>query len=159
MAPIKTEKTVTINKPAEELYRFWHNFENLPRFTKHLQDVKILSDKRSHWTTKGLLDSRIEWDAKIIEDWENQAISWVSEPGADIANSGFIRFQPLSHDRGTEVTVGIEYHPPVGLIGDAIYKLFGEAPLQQIADDLSRFKMLMESGEIATTEGQPRGQH
>lgn len=157
MSSFKTEKTLTINKPAADLYRFWHNFENLPQFTKHLQDVKVLSDRRSHWTTRGPLGSRVEWDAKILEDWEDRSISWISEEGADIANSGFVRFKPLSHDRGTEVTVGIEYHPPVGVVGDAIAKLFGESPKQQIGDDLRQFKMLMETGEIATTEGQPRG--
>jgi uncharacterized membrane protein len=160
MSSITAQKTLMINQPAAELYRFWRNFENLPKFTTHLQNVQVLSDpRRSHWTTRGPLGSRIEWDVKILEDWEDRSISWISEEGADIRNSGFVRFAPLSFDRGTEVTVGIEYHPPVGAIGDTTAKLFGESPQQQIGDDLRRFKMLMETGEIATTEGQSRGQH
>jgi uncharacterized membrane protein len=157
MKPIKAEKTVTINKSAEELYRFWHDFGNLPRFTKHLQDVRVHDSKRSHWVTTGPLDARIEWDAEIIQDRENELISWTSVEGADIKNSGFIEFKPLSHDRGTAVKVGIKYDPPAGTVGDAIAKFFGESPEQQIGDDLRRFKMLMEAGEIATTEGQSRG--
>lgn len=157
MEPFTAEKTVTINKPVAELYSFLHNFENLPQFTKHLQSVNVLSGTRSHWVTRGLLGGNLEWDAEIIEDWENQSIAWTSVPGADIPNSGFIRFQPLSHDRGTEVKIAIDYHPPAGALGDAIAKLFGESPQQQISDDLSRFKMLMETGEIATTQGQSRG--
>ncbi len=154
---IKIEKTVTINKPAEELYRFWHNFENLPSFTKHLKNVKVYNDKRSHWITSAPLGTSVEWDADIIEDRENELISWTSVEGADIANSGSVHFQPTLNDRGTQVKVVTEYNPPGGAIGDAIAKLFGESPEQQLGDDLHRFKMLMETGEIATTEGQPKG--
>lgn len=157
MTPFKVTKTLTINKPAAELYQYWHDFENLPRFMKHLQSVKVLDRVKSHWTTRGPLGGNVEWDAIIVEDWENQSISWTSVEGADVANSGFIRFEPLSHDRGTEVKVEIEYNPPAGAIGDALLHLFGESPQQQLGDDLNRFKMLMETGEIATTEGQARG--
>jgi uncharacterized membrane protein len=155
--PVKIQKTLTINKPAAELYRFWHDFENLPHFMKHLQSVQVYDDRRSHWATKGVLDSAVEWDATITEDRENELIAWASDAGADIANSGSVRFRPASHDRGTEVTVSTEYIPPAGVIGNAVAKLAGESPEQQIGDDLRRFKMLMETGEIATTEGQPRG--
>lgn len=155
--PIKVEKTLTINKPAAELYRFWHNFEHLPHFMKHLKNVKVYDEKRSHWITSAPLDATAEWDAEITDDRENELIAWRSVEGADVENSGSIRFQPASHDRGTEVKVITEYKPPAGAIGAAIAKLFGESPEQQLGDDLRRFKMLMETGEIATTEGQASG--
>lgn len=155
--PIKVEKTLTINKPAAELYHFWHNFENLPHFMKHLKDVKVHDATRSHWTATGPLDATVEWDAVITDDRENELIAWKSVENADVANSGSIHFQPTPNDRGTEVKVITEYNPPGGAIGDAIAKLFGESPKQQIGDDLRRFKMLMETGEIASTEGQPSG--
>ncbi len=154
---IRVEKTVTINKPAEELYRFWHNFENLPNLMKHLKSVKVYDQKRSHWIANAPLGASVEWDADILEDRENEFISWASVEGADVDNSGFVRFQPAPAGRGTEVKVVIEYNPPGGVIGSAIAKLFGEEPEQQVGDELHRFKMLMEAGEIATTEGQPSG--
>ncbi|MGI8502771.1 MAG: SRPBCC family protein [Hassallia sp.] len=154
---IKVEKTVTINKPADELYRFWHDFENLPTFMKHLKSVSVQNDKRSHWIANAPLDSSVEWDADILEDRENEFISWASVEGADVENSGFIRFKKAPGDRGTEVKVVLEYSPPGGALAAAFAKLFGEEPEQQIGDDLRRFKMLMEAGEIATTEGQPKG--
>ena len=154
---IKVEKTVTINKPADELYRFWHDFENLPRFMKHLKSVTVQNDKRSHWIANAPLDNSVEWDADILEDRENEFISWASVEGADVENSGFIRFKKAPGDRGTEVKVVMEYAPPGGAVTSAIAKLFGEEPEQQIGDELRRFKMLMEAGEIATTEGQPKG--
>lgn len=154
---IKVEKTVTINKPQDELYNFWHNFENLPQFMNHLKLVKVYDEKRSHWVAKAPLGTSVEWDANIIEDQQNEFISWSSVKDADIENSGFVRFKKAPGNRGTEVEVVIVYQPPGGTIGAAIAKLFGEAPKQQIGDDLNRFKMLMEAGEIATTEGQPKG--
>lgn len=155
--PIKVEKTVTINKSAEELYRFWHNLENLPTFMKHLKSVKVYNEKRSHWIANAPLGNSVEWDAEILEDRENEFISWASVEGADVDNSGFVRFQKAPGDRGTEVKVVLEYNPPGGALGATVAKLFGEEPKQQIGDELGRFKMLMEAGEIATTEGQPSG--
>ena len=154
---IKVEKTVTINSSPEELYRFWHDFENLPRFMKHLKHVKVYDEKRSHWIANAPLGNSVEWDAEIINDQENHLIAWASVEGADIDNSGFVRFQPAPAGRGTEVKVVIEYNPPGGAIGAAVAKLFGEEPEQQIGDDLRRFKQIIEAGEIATTEGQPVG--
>jgi uncharacterized membrane protein len=154
----RVQKTLTINKPAAELYQFWRNFENLPHFMEHLKSVQVYDETRSHWVSNAALDRTVEWDANITEDRENELIAWASVPGADVDNTGFIRFRPTLPDRGTEVTIGAEYVPPAGVIGNAVAKLAGESPEQQIGDDLRRFKMLMETGEIATTEGQSRGQ-
>ncbi|MBW4664861.1 MAG: SRPBCC family protein [Chroococcus sp. CMT-3BRIN-NPC107] len=154
---IKVEKTVTINKPADELYRYWHDFGNLSTFMKHVKSVTVIDEKRSHWVATAPLGASVEWDADIIEDRENEFISWASVEDADIDNSGFIRFKEAPGSRGTEVKVVMEYAPPGGAVTAALAKLFGEEPEQQIGDDLRRFKMLMETGEIATTEGQPKG--
>ncbi|MBW4681723.1 MAG: SRPBCC family protein [Microcoleus vaginatus WJT46-NPBG5] len=154
---IKVERTVTINKPVDELYRYWRNFENLPHFMKHLKSVTVTSDKRSHWIASAPLGNSVEWDAEIINERENELISWASVEGADIDNSGFVRFTPAPANRGTEVKVVLEYNPPGGGLAAAFAKLFGEEPKQQIADDLGRFKQMMEAGELATTEGQTSG--
>lgn len=153
---IRAEKTVTIlNKSPEELYKFWRNFENLPTFMKHLKSVSVSNETRSHWIANAPLGSSVEWDADVVADRENQLIAWASVEGSDIENSGFVRFQPAPQGRGTEVKVVLEYNPPGGVLTAAIAKLFGEEPEQQIGDELTRFKMLMEAGEIATTDGQP----
>lgn len=154
---IRVEKTVTINRPASELYSFWHNFENLPRFMRHLESVTVMEGNRSHWVSKAPLGNQVEWDAEVVTDEPDHLIAWRSLDNADIENSGFVRFQPATGNRGTEVKVVMEYSPPGGALTAAIAKLFGEEPEQQIGDELARFKMLMEAGEIATNEGQPRG--
>ncbi|HKN86552.1 MAG TPA: SRPBCC family protein [Nitrospiraceae bacterium] len=154
---IEVAKTLTINRPPEELYRFWRHFENLPSVMRHLESVTVQDDKRSHWIAKGPAGSHIKWDAEIVNEKTNQLIAWQSCEGADIDHWGVVRFVPAPGGRGTEVTVELEYEPIAGSFGASIAKLFGEEPAQQIEEDLRRFKQLMEAGEAPTTAGQPRG--
>ena len=154
---IKVEKSVTINKSASELYNYWRNFENLPRFMDHLESVKTISEKRSHWVAKAPAGTTVEWDAEIINEKENELIAWRSLEGADVDNAGSVRFEEATGGRGTVVKVSIEYNPPGGIIGATIAKLFGEEPNQQVEEDLRRFKQVMEAGERANTTGQAAG--
>lgn len=153
----KFVKVVTINKPAAELYRYWRDFANLPRFMHHLEAVETLGEGRSHWQAKAPLGQHVEWDAKIINDIENELIAWQSEEGSQIPNAGSVRFTPAPAGRGTEVRVTLSYEPPVGQVGAALAKILGEEPSRQVADDLRRFKQLMETGELPTNARQPHG--
>lgn len=154
---IRVNEVVTINRSQAELYRFWRNFENLPRFMKHLEAVHVLSDTVSRWKAKAPGGLTVEWDAEITYEKQPDVITWRSMANADIPNSGTVRFTPAPGQRGTEVHVYLEYHPPAGKLGQMFAKLFREEPEQQIAGDLRRFKQLMEAGELPTTEGQPHG--
>lgn len=155
---VRVEKSVTIlNKSPEELYQYWRNLENLPTFMRHLKSVQVIDNTRSHWIADAPLGQSVEWDAEIIKDEANSLIAWASVEGADVENSGFVRFKSAPPGRGTEVKVVMEYMPPGGALAAVAAKLFGKEGKQQIGDELSRFKMLMEAGEIATTEGQPSG--
>jgi uncharacterized membrane protein len=154
---IKVEKSVTVNKSPEELYRFWRNFENLPRFMNHLESVKDTGGDRSHWVAKAPAGKTVEWDAEIYNEKENELIAWRSLEGADVDNAGSVRFEPATGGRGTIVRVTLKYDPPGGPLGALVAKLFGEEPSQQIEEDLRRFKQVMETGETATTEGQSSG--
>lgn len=152
--------TMTINSSPEEVYRFWRDFENLPRFMSHLESVRITGDKRSHWIAKAPGGTTVEWDAEIIEDVPNKLIAWRSLEGADVENSGVVRFERAPGERGTEVRVEIVYNPPGGVLGAGIAKLFGEEPGQQIKGDLYRFKQVMETGEVVHSDSSiHRGMH
>jgi uncharacterized membrane protein len=154
---IKLEKSVTINRSPEELYRFWRNFENLPRFMNHLEAVHVTGEERSHWVAKAPAGSSVEWDAEIYNEKEGEMIAWRTLEGADVASAGSVHFEPAAGGRGTVVRVVLKYDPPGGKLGALVARLFGENPEQQIDEDLRRFKQLMETGEVATTEGQPSG--
>lgn len=153
---VHVQKSVTINKSQAELYRFWRNFENLPQFMNHLESVTVLDDKRSHWKAKAPLGYSVEWDAEATGEVENERISWHSIEGSEIPNSGVVEFRPTVN-RGTEVRVTLTYEPPAGKLGALVAKLFGEEPSQQVAEDLRRFKSLMETGLIMKVEGQTSG--
>jgi uncharacterized membrane protein len=145
---------------VEEVYAFWRNFENLPRFMRHLESVTVSGDRRSHWVAKAPAGKSVEWDAEILEDRPNELISWRSLPGADVYNAGTVQFQPASGGRGTEVRVTLEYHPPFGKLGSRIAMLFREEPGQQVYDDLRNFKQVMETGEILLSDAtKQRGLH
>ncbi|HEY0377866.1 MAG TPA: SRPBCC family protein [Pyrinomonadaceae bacterium] len=154
---IKVEKSVTVNRAPEEVYRFWRNFENLPRFMNHLESVSDLGNDRSHWVAKAPAGKTVEWDAEVYNEKENELIAWRSLEGADVDNAGSVRFEAAPEGRGTVVRVTLKYDPPAGKLGSLIAKLWGEEPSQQIEEDLRRFKQVMETGEIPTTEGQPSG--
>lgn len=146
-----------INRPPADLYNFWLNFENLPKFMRHLVAVWGQNERRSHWVAKAPAGMTVEWDAEITRKVENELIAWRSLEGADVENTGQVQFERLPENRGTRVKVTLRYQPPGGQVGAAFAKLFGEAPEQQIAEDMRRFKQLMETGEIPSTAGQPAG--
>lgn len=154
---IQVKKTITINKPVEEVYSFWRNFQNLPQFMRHLESVEILDSSRSHWVAKGPAGRKVQWDAEIINEKPNELIAWKSLPGADVPNAGSVLFTRAPGNRGTIVTVEIDYAPPAGPLGAMIAKMFGEEPYIQVDEDLHRFKQLMETGEIARADSQPAG--
>ena len=154
---VQVKKSVTINRSPEELYQFWHDFHNLPGFMNDLESVQITGEQRSHWVATGPGGKRIEWDAEITEDRPNELIAWRSLEGSQVENSGSVRFEPARGKPGTVVRVELEYRPPAGVLGATVAKLLGAEPKQQVHENLHRFKQLMETGEIITTEGQPAG--
>ena len=145
----RVEKSVTVNASPEDLYRFWQNFENLPRFMSHLESVKVFDDKRSHWVAKGPAGTDAEWDAEIINEIPNELIGWRSVEGSKVRNAGSVHFVRAAGNRGTEVKVVLRYDPPAGIVGAAFARIFGEDPAHQVQEDLQAFKQLIESGEIA----------
>jgi uncharacterized membrane protein len=149
---IHVVESVTINRPIGEVYRFWRNFENLPRFMKHLESVAAREVGISHWVARGPAHTKVEWDARIINEVENQVIGWQSLEGSMVSTAGSVNFDEDPH--GTRVTVHLQYNPPGGRVGAAVAWLFGEEPHQAIREDLRRFKRLMESDD-PTTAGPP----
>jgi uncharacterized membrane protein len=152
-----TQAFTITNKSPQELYQFWLNFENLPRFMTHLESVRVLDDRKSHWVAKApsIAGGSVEWDAEMTEDVPNERIAWRSLPGADVDNAGVVRFE--QNPRGTIVRVDMRYVAPAGRLGSFVAKLFGEGPERQIRENLRNFKQLMEVGEVPSIEGQSRG--
>ena len=142
-------KSVTINKPAAELWAFWRDFSNLPHFMENIVSIEVRDDTLSHWVVKGPGGKQVEWNARVTDEAPGQFIAWEAEPGADVKNAGRVEFKDAGK-RGTVVTAEIVYEPPAGIIGRLIAGAFQREPGIQARRDLRRFKQLMEAGEIAT---------
>ena len=155
-AGYKFEESITVDRPAAEVFRFWRRFENLPKFMEHLEEVRILDGKKSHWVARAPLGTKVEWQAEIITEVPGRLIGWQSLPGSDVDTAGSVHFDPVPGGRGTRVRVSLKYDPPAGKLGAWFVGLFGESPEEQVRNDLHRFKQLMEAGEIGVNPGQSR---
>jgi len=154
---IKVERSISVDRDAGELYRFWRDFENLPHIMGHLESVTVLDERRLHWKAKAPAGTTVEWDAEIIREEPDRLISWRSVDEATVPSAGSVHVDEATQGRGTVVRVVLEYQPPAGKVGRWVARLFGEEPETQVREDLRRFKAMMEAGEVpesyATTAG------
>ena len=148
---------ITVAKTPEEVYDFWRGLERLPTFMWHLESVEWTGEGRTRWTAKAPLGTSVSWDAELTEDVRGEVIAWRSLPGADVDNSGSVRFSAAPGGRGTEVRVHLRYALPGGRLGATVARLLGEDPHQQVEDDLRRCKQVLEAGEVTKSDGTPEG--
>jgi uncharacterized membrane protein len=141
---MKIEHAVTIDRSPEEIYSFWRQLENLPRFMQHIKSVTQTGDGISHWVVKTAAGKEFEWDARLIEDKPGQMISWQSLDGADIDNAGSVWFTPTASGQGTVVKVSMKYSPPGGKLGALLGRFLGDDAEKEMAADLLRLKNLLE---------------
>jgi uncharacterized membrane protein len=141
-----------VNRDPDEVYGFWRDFRNLPRFMDHLVSVDDITEGRTHWVAKGPAGMTVEWDAMIVADDPGRVITWRSLENSDVDNAGAVRFEPAPGGRGTIIRVNIQYNPPGGVVGATVARLFGEEPNQQLEDDMRRFKQVMEVGEVVVSD-------
>ncbi len=151
---IRVRESIRLECPIDDVYRFWARLENLPTFMENLVGVTDLGGGRSHWVARGPGGLRVEWDAEIINEIQNKVLAWKSLPGGDVVSAGSVTFEPArSDDRGTQLTVTLQYEPPAGQFGRLVAAAFGREPSQTIREDLRRLKQLLEAGEIARGAG------
>jgi uncharacterized membrane protein len=140
-SPIRVEKQTVINAPIEQVYEFWNNVENFPKFMSHLQSVVRMSDTRSHWVSDGPLGTKVEWDAELTKNVPNDVIAWRSMTG-DVEHTGTVRFKRVGPR--TRVKVRIEYTPPAGKVGAAVARVFGDDPRSQLEEYLKKAKQILD---------------
>jgi uncharacterized membrane protein len=147
---VHIETSIAIDKSPAELYSFWRDFRNLPLFMNNLESVTELDNQRTHWVAKGIAGSKVEWDAEIYNEKENELIAWRSLENADVVNAGSVRFEPDPQGHGTHLRVTMNYNPPAGKAGATIAQLLGAEPSQLIEEDLRRLKQIMEADQVAS---------
>lgn len=149
---VDIQKTIHLNAPIEEVYRFWTNYRNFPRFMAHIKEVRDLGDGRSHWVAEALVGRTVAWDAEITEKVKNQMLAWKTLPGSAIQHAGIVRFDPTP-DSGTRIQIRLSYNPPAGAVGHLFASLFHRDPKSEMDEDLVRLKSLIEVGKTSTDEG------
>lgn len=151
---VRVRETVTIRANADELFDVWDSVDNLPVFMSDVERVERLSSRRTRWTVKGPGGVHFTWDAEIINRIEGRLIAWRSLPDADVVSAGSVRFKPLRRG-GTEVTVHMQYDPPLGKAGALAAWMMGRDPAATLREDLRRLKQLMEAGEERSADAAP----
>lgn len=151
-----TWTSLLINCTPQEAYRFWRDFENLPRFMNRLETVTVLDGRRSRWVALGPLNRRIKWDTEITGERENEYISWRSLPGSDMQVDGRVEFREAPANRGTLISLHLEFRPSQGT-ASTLANFLNKGANFAIRQDLRRLEAIMETGEIPTTEGQSHG--
>lgn len=149
--------SLLINSPPEEVYAFWRKLENLPRFMSHLESVKELDERRSEWVARMPGGLRLQWESEIVDDQPSRFISWRTLPGSDVNHCGSVQFEPATGRHGTLIRVEMYYGVPGGQVGAKAAEMVSAAPESMVTEDLRRLKQLIETGEVATTRGQPSG--
>lgn len=154
--PVMIKETVTINRPARELYDAWRDFESLPCFMHHLESVKSLDERKSLWRARLPKDlGTVSWEAEITQEMPGKLISWRSLPDSEVETMGLVRFEEAPGGKGTEVHVEVDYRPPGGAAKAIAAGLASPVFSQLVREDIRRFKNLMEAGEIPSVAGQP----
>jgi uncharacterized membrane protein len=143
---IDLQKTITVQAPLDEVYRFWTHIENFPRFMQHVLEVTRIDEKQSHWTVMGPAGKSFQWTAELTTQEENRIFGWRTLPGATIEHQGVIRFQDAG-DGATRLDIRMSYNPPAGVIGHGIATFFRVDPKTAMDEDLVRMKTLLESGK------------
>ncbi|WP_345955899.1 SRPBCC family protein [Mucilaginibacter sp. PAMB04168] len=142
---VNIRSSFTINKPRQEVYEFWRQLDNLPKFMKHLDTVEVIDSKRSHWVLKLPTNvAKVSWDAEIVNDEPGYAIGWSSLPGSTIDNAGKVRFKDAEDGSGTIVDVVISYTPPAGGVGTVAGHALNPLFKKMVDDDVRNFKQYMD---------------
>lgn len=148
---------ITIGAPVAEVFSFFRDFTNLPSFMKDLKSIEVLSSKKSHWVVEINGGFKAEWDAEITAERPGEMISWKSVEGSQVESSGSVYFRPAPEGRGAVVSLTLDYALPGGKITEIITALTCDNPEELANVNLRRLKGFLETGVIATTEGQPSG--
>jgi uncharacterized membrane protein len=149
------ERSITVGRPAEALYRLWRAPENLSRIMAHFAEVTATGDGRTHWRVHGPLGRTLEWDSQLVEDHPGESLRWESVGRAELPSEGSVRFRPAPGDWGTEVTLSTRFRPPGGALGQALSERLHIVPRMLVGRALRRFKSLAETGEIPTVARNP----
>lgn len=141
---VNVTEGVRIDRPVEDVFDFWRDLPNLPRFMEYVDRVDLRGNGVSHWVIKGPSGITLEWDAHIINEQRPRLLAWESIGTPDVVSAGSVKFTSLGAD-ATDVEVRLQYDPPAGKVGAGLAAVAGLSPAKVLREDLHRLKQLLES--------------
>jgi uncharacterized membrane protein len=149
---------VVIARPRHELYAFWRQFTNAPKFMARVDAVTEVDSLSSMWTVKDGAGNTAQWEMLVTDDEPDRLIAWSTSGNSPVSYSGRVEFQDAAGDQGTEVTAVVRHEQRSGLVETLIEAVAGphaeHDPPVQSRGDLDRFKEYMEGLAVAG-ESQP----
>lgn len=155
--PVAVSRSATIGKPPDELYEAWRDPDVFSQVMGGFAEVTAIDEDRHSWTVHGPADTELSWETRVVEAEPGEVVRWETHGDTSVSNSGWVRFRPAPDSRGTLVTLSLTFEPPGGTLGSAVLERLDIVPETLAGHVLGRFKSLVESGEIATLEGNPSG--
>ncbi|MGH7768321.1 MAG: SRPBCC family protein [Candidatus Binatia bacterium] len=143
---IDVHKTINVAAPVENVFEFWSDYENFPRFMRNVREVKDIGNNRSHWVAAGPAGVPVEWDAELTTYIPNREIAWKTVPGSAIEHAGRILFHG-NRDGTTRLDIRMSYNPVAGALGHTLAAIFGADPKSEMDEDLARLKTTLETGK------------
>ena len=152
-------RSVVIMRSAADVYAFWKDFGKAPLWMEQVQSVSPVDEHRARWVRTSSAAGSLEWITELLEDVPNRFLSWRIPANAhcNCDLNCAVTFSEVEHHRGTIVNLGIRYKMHTGLLHSGATMIIGQDPQRQMSENLRRFKMLLEAGEIATIQGQSHG--
>ena len=152
---VEIQKTISINAPVAQVFGFFSRYEDFPRYTAHVAEVRPTRVAgQSHWVMQLPGGIPLQFDAIETRRVENELLAWRSAEGAAVQHAGIMHFEPNA-DGSTRVHLRFSYNPPAGAIGHAIATLIGTDAKSLLDEEFVRVKTAIETGRTPHDAAQP----
>jgi len=151
----RSERSITVERPLEELYRAWHDPQHLAASMGEFAEVQALPGERLQFRVKVAGRPALEWTMQTVEDRPNELIVWKTEPGSKVVLESSVRFRPAPRDWGTVVTLSLGFESAGGVLAGLSAKLFPGVSQSLEERVLRRSKNLCVAGELPSLKHNP----
>ena len=152
---VEVQRSLTIQQPRVDVYGRWRDPQSQPLVWSHFAEITNATEDGAHWRVRTPLGRVLEWDSRVVEDRDGELVRWEATSG-ELPNEGSVEFRDAPGDLGTEITLRVRFDPPGGPVGEAAARLLDDVPKLALAKALRRFKSLVETGEIPSTDRNPK---
>jgi uncharacterized membrane protein len=142
----RIEDSILIERPLAEVFAFYRDARNLPRFLGDVVAVEPLDARTSRWTIEGPLGIRVHWISVISEIEDNDHIFY------ETASEAFKTKWEIYFSQATSPDVTLVREVMIGVGGrltEAALALVGKHPAAEVHSNLNRLKQLLETGQVS----------